>query len=308
MFNKIFLVSAALTGAVVNAAIYATFYSDSDCTKDASTDFSVNNPGCFSVGGNEYVKYHGVNGQCFSLVKSPAPSCPCQFDCITGINSVGSTISTCGLAIPTNTCYHIGKSESLRFIGGSCGTSNCPDRSSRSIPTLEEYQEDIEGVVEDEEEQTEEAEEEPEEERSESSEETSEEEERRESPEEASAELISTYSNGTSPALDRRDYGKPGLGYYRFCKDEYCTLDCSINFRTTNTGCIAGDGFKSIQFLGSVSSDINLRLVHTPHGECSCQDDCWHVTGNECIALPEKQRGTGSYRMTTESSCAKNNC
>lgn len=45
MFNKIFLVSAALTGAVVNAAIYATFYSDSDCTKDASTDFSVNNPG-----------------------------------------------------------------------------------------------------------------------------------------------------------------------------------------------------------------------------------------------------------------------
>lgn len=302
MINRILLVSAALTGAVVNATTYATFYSDSACTENASVDFSVNNPGCFSVGGNEYVKYHGTNAQCFSLVKSPAPSCPCQFDCITGINSVGSPVSTCGLAVPTNTCYHIGKSESLRFIGGSCGTSNCPDRSSRSIPALEDDPEDIEEVVEDEEEPTGEVEKEP------SEVEEPSEEVKEEPTDEAAAELVNTYSNATSPSLDRRDYGKPGAGYYRFCKDEYCTLDCSINFRTIDTGCIAGDGFKSIQFLGSPSSEINLRLVHTPHGECSCQDDCWHVYGNECIALPEKQRGTGSYRMTTESSCAKNNC
>ncbi|TIB96842.1 hypothetical protein E3Q18_02952 [Wallemia mellicola] len=269
MFNRILLVSTALTSAVVNATTYATFYSDSDCTENASVDFSVNDAGCFSVGSNEYVKYHGANAQCFSLVKSPSPSCPCQFDCITGFNSIGSTIDTCGFTIiPDNKCYHIGQSESLRFIGGSCGTSNCPDRSSRSIPALKDYSEDIEEVVEDEEEPTSEEAEEG-------------------LTNESAAELVNTYGNATSPSLYRRDYGKPGAGYFR---------------------CIAGDGFKSIQFFDSVLSETNLRLVHTPHGECSCQDDCWHVVGNECMVLPKAQQGAGSYRMTTEHSCASNNC
>ncbi|EIM24161.1 hypothetical protein E3Q22_00131 [Wallemia mellicola] len=302
MLKKVLLVSAALTGTVVNATTYATFYSDPECKNDASVDFSVNNPGCFSAGGNEYVKYHGTNAQCFSLVKSPSPSCPCQFDCITGPNSVGSTISGCGPPIiPDSGCHHIGQAESLRFIGGTCGLSNCPDRSSRSIPVLEEYQ-DTEEIVE------EKGSKENQEEKGEELVKQKSERESQESAKEAETELVSKYNNGVTPALDRRDYGKPGLGYYRFCKDEYCTLDCSINFRTTNTGCIAGDGFKSIQFLGSVSSDTNLRLVHTPHGECSCQDDCWHISGNECMVLPEAQQGAGSYRMITESTCDVNNC
>ncbi|TIB83024.1 hypothetical protein E3Q06_03142 [Wallemia mellicola] len=282
MFNRILLVSTALNSAVVNATTYATFYSDSDCTENASVDFSVNDAGCFSVGSNDYVNYHGANAQCFSLVKSPSPSCPCQFDCITGFNSIGSTIDTCGFTIiPDNKCYHIGQSESLRFIGGSCGTIDLSlllkitQRILRKLSKMKKRRPQKK---------------------------------QKKANKRITAELVNTYGNATSPSLDRRDYDKPGAGYFRFCKDEYCTLDCSINFRTTNTGCIAGDGFKSIQFFDSVLSETNLRLVHTPHGECSCQDDCWHVVGNECMVLPKAQQGAGSYRMTTEHSCASNNC
>lgn len=141
MFNKILLLSAALTGAVVNATTYATFYSDSSCTQNASVDFSVNNPGCFSAGGNQYVKYHGTNVQCFSLVKSPDASCPCQFDCIAGISAEGGKGPDCvGVMIPDDGCYFIGQSESLRFIGGKCPSNDCPDRTDkRSVPTLEDY-------------------------------------------------------------------------------------------------------------------------------------------------------------------------
>ncbi|TIA91785.1 hypothetical protein E3P99_00939 [Wallemia hederae] len=298
MFNKVFLLTAALSAAVVNATTYATFYSDADCTKDASVDFSVNNPGCFSVGGNQYVKYHGANVQCFSLVKSPSPDCPCQFDCIEGLNSQGSAISSCtGVMIPTNSCYHIGQSESLRFVGGSCNSDNCPDRSSRSIPTLEDYQED---EYEESVEATEEPQEEPEPETK-----------RSEIPEQAteeSAEEIDKRDSGVSHAYDARDFGKPGVGYFRMCKDKYCTLDCSINFRTTNPGCFAGDGFQSIQMAGGNSEPSSLRLVGTPHGSCSCQDSCWQVLGPECTELPDNMKNKGSYRMVQQDSCDSNNC
>lgn len=266
----------------VKATTYATFYSDPDCTKDASVDFSVNNPGCFNVGGNEYVKYHGTNAQCFSLVKSPDAQCSCQFECITGASSYPSTVDNCGpIVFPNSGCFHIGQSQSLRFIGGSCGTNNCPDRHSRSIPTLEDDQyKDVDDLIDE-------------------NETPSVEENNEETNEENNEETIE---------VERRDYGPPGVGYYRFCKDEYCTLDCSINFRTTNPGCIAGDGFKSIQFNEALGGPSTLKLVATPHGECSCQSDCWAIKGNSCIPLPDSQRNQGSYRMIQQDSCDANNC
>lgn len=302
MMNRMLLLSAALTGAVVNATTYATFYSDADCTKDATVDFSVNNAGCFSAGGNQYVKYHGTNVQCWSLVKSPDASCPCQFDCVAGLSTEGTKGPDCaGLMIPDGKCLYIGQSESLRFIGGKCPSNDCPDRSSRSIPTLEDYQEDYEDDAEYEEEPEAEAEAEPEtvDKRSDVPEQT---------PQEAAAELTTDSDDLISPVLDRRDTGPPGIGYFRFCKDKYCTLDCTINFRTTNPGCINGGDFKSMQLAGGIGSTSNLRLVGTPHDSCSCQDSCWNVVGPECMELPDNLKSKGSYRMLQQDSCDSNNC
>ncbi|TIB12274.1 hypothetical protein E3P92_02626 [Wallemia ichthyophaga] len=113
-----------------------------------------------------------------------------------------------------------------------------------------------------------------------------------------------TTESQISSTHDRRDYGPPGVGYYRFCKDKYCTLDCSINFRTTDTGCINGGDFQSMQVHGGLDPLTHLTLVTTPHDSCSCQDACWHATGPECIELPDDIKNKGSYRMIySQSAC-----
>lgn len=45
------------------------------------------------------------------------------------------------------------------------------------------------------------------------------------------------------------------------------------------------------RFQGDGSADINFCLVHTPHVECNCQDDFWHIVGSERMALPKPQQG-----------------
>ena len=193
--------------------------------------------------------------------------------------------------IPSDQCLYIGQSESLRFVGGQCSSNDCPDRSSRSIPTLEDYDENEVDIIEPEAE--------------------AEEEKRSETPapteQEAAAELTAEQP-GVSHAYDARDFGKPGIGYFRMCKDKYCTLDCSINFRTTNPGCFAGDGYQSIQTSSGMDSTSTLKLVGTPHDSCSCQDSCWAVHGPECTELPDWMKNKGSYRMVSQSSCDSNNC
>ncbi|TIA79790.1 hypothetical protein E3P92_03050 [Wallemia ichthyophaga] len=306
MFKKLLLFSAALTSTIVNATTYATFYSDPSCTENASVDFSVNNPGCFSAGSNEYVKYHGTNVQCFSLVKSPDASCPCQFDCITGLSNSNAPVPDCaGLIIPEGNCYYVGQHESLRFIGGKCPSNDCPDRSSRSIPTLEDYED--EHYQEDK--YYDDSNSEQEQEQEQVSEQVSEDGDILEQTVDNVADgLTDAVDSPTSPALDRRDYGVPGVGYYRMCKDKYCTLDCSINFRTTDPGCINGGDFKSLQLPGGLGSTSTLQLVGTPHPGCVCQDACWNVQGPSCMELPDDMKNKGSYRMIQQGSCDSNNC
>ena len=122
------------------------------------------------------------------------------------------------------------------------------------------------------------------------------------------APAVEARDTGVSHAYDARDFGKPGVGYFRMCKDKYCTLDCSVNFRTTNPGCFAGDGYQSMQLHGGSGSPSTLKLIGTPHDSCSCQDSCWAVVGPECMELPDNLKNKGSYRMIQQNSCDESNC
>ncbi|TIB48961.1 hypothetical protein E3P81_02691 [Wallemia ichthyophaga] len=77
---------------------------------------------------------------------------------------------------------------------------------------------------------------------------------------------------------------------------------------TTDTGCINGGDFQSMQVHGGLDPLTHLTLVTTPHDSCSCQDACWHATGPECIELPDNIKNKGSYRMVGQDNCSSNNC
>ena len=251
----------------------AAFYSDSSCTKDATIDFSTTNPGCFSVGDREYVKYHNL-GPCFSLVKSPGPDCTCQYDCMEG--GAIQTTPNIGDCLPTSTppkgCIHVGKSESLRFIGGHCARNNCPDTSakrdiSNSFSGHELIRSHLDQDIE-----------------------------------------RNSMPKSNHSTLSQRDYGRPGLGWYRLCEDKYCTQNCSINFRTSNPNCYGGANYNSIEFGGDRGANSGLSLVATLGEGCSCQTDCQTFEGGRsCYQLNPGVNNRGSYRMITES-CSSNNC
>lgn len=293
LFHSTFIVG--LLGSAVSATTYAAFYSDDKCTQDKTgVDFSVDNPGCFAVGNRMYVKYHDANAQCFSLVKSPKASCNCQFDCVEGLSSDGSPVDTCGpVIIPDSTCYYIGQSKSLRFIGGGCPGNTC--KESRSLfsseqPTSravsdddEDFDPDYVGYLAD-------------------------------KPGMTAAKIEAQKKNQaaqdalarTSGRVHPRSHGEPGPGYYQLCQDEYCLEGCSIDFRTTNPGCFQGANYKSLNIAGGLTG---YRFVVSPSPGCPCQSHCNAVTTSlDCTVLPADITNAKSLRLVNGETCDKDNC